>query len=63
MHGMCVYAYAATVPFIAIHTLQISPQKFGAIGLIPYVGTALGAIAAPYLGKMLSTKLFRHSVI
>ncbi|HLX54405.1 MAG TPA: MFS transporter, partial [Aquella sp.] len=63
MHGMCVYAYAATAPFIAIHTLNISPEKFGTIGLIPYVGTALGAIAAPYLSKKLSMKLLIKSSV
>ena len=49
--SMSVYVYAATVPFIAIHYLQVTPAHYGLIGLIPFIGTALGAMTSAQLSK------------
>ncbi len=54
--GMCIYIYVSLVPFIAIHNLGFSPQMFGVIGLIPFLGTALGSIFSARLSHRLSAK-------
>ena len=56
MTGMCVYSYAATAPFIAMHTLHISAEKFGILGLIPFLGTGLGSIVSAKYSAQLSAK-------
>lgn len=54
--GMCIYIYVSLVPFIAIHNLKISPEEFGVIGLIPFLGTALGSITSAQIAHLLSAK-------
>jgi MFS transporter, DHA1 family, multidrug resistance protein len=54
MSGMCVYIYIASVPFIAINNLGLSPQTYGMIGLIPFIGTALGSLVSARLSSFLS---------
>ncbi|OGT31543.1 MAG: hypothetical protein A3E87_00320 [Gammaproteobacteria bacterium RIFCSPHIGHO2_12_FULL_35_23] len=56
LSAMCIYGYAASAPFIAIHDLGISPEKFGIIGLIPFIGTGLGSLVSAHLSKTLSAK-------
>lgn len=56
LSGMCVYLYIASSPFIAINTLHLSPQAYGAIGLIPFVGTALGSLVSATLSSRFSVK-------
>lgn len=64
LSGVCVYVYVASAPFIAIDHLQLSPQTYGIIGLIPYLGTALGSIVSARLALLLSaTKLMRMGLI
>ena len=53
---MCIYIYSALAPFIAIHYLSVSPQKFGILGLIPYMGTAVGAIVSSRLTAVFSAE-------
>jgi DHA1 family bicyclomycin/chloramphenicol resistance-like MFS transporter len=54
LSAMCVYVYVASAPFIAINYLKIPPEKYGLIGLIPYLGTALGSIVSAQLSPVLS---------
>lgn len=54
LSGMCVYVYVASAPFIAINHLHLSPEKYGVIGLIPFIGTALGSIVSAQLSTVLS---------
>lgn len=54
--SMCIFIYAANAPFIAIHYLKISPAKYGVMGLIPFMGTALGSIFSACLSSILSAK-------
>jgi DHA1 family bicyclomycin/chloramphenicol resistance-like MFS transporter len=56
LSGMCVYIYAATMPFIAINYFKMTPQEYGLIGLIPYVGTALGSLISARLSATLNAK-------
>ena len=49
LSGMCVYLYVASAPFIAISYLHFSPEKYGIIGLIPFIGTALGSMVSARL--------------
>jgi DHA1 family bicyclomycin/chloramphenicol resistance-like MFS transporter len=56
LSGMCVYLYIASSPFIAIDTLGLSPQAYGAIGLIPFIGTALGSLVSVALASRFSAK-------
>ncbi len=53
--GLCIYVYVASAPLIAINYLHLSPEKYGTLGLIPYVGTALGSVVSARLAKVLST--------
>jgi DHA1 family bicyclomycin/chloramphenicol resistance-like MFS transporter len=53
---LCVYAYAASAPFIGIKYLHIAPETYGLLGLIPYVGTALGALVSGYLSHTHSAR-------
>lgn len=53
---MCIYTYAAGAPFIAIHQLGISAQRYGFIGLLPFLGTGLGSIVSAKLSHRLSAK-------
>ncbi|KTD57455.1 major facilitator superfamily transporter [Legionella santicrucis] len=53
LSGMCVYIYAATIPFIAVYYLNISPEKYGLLGLIPYIGTAFGSVISARLSSIL----------
>jgi DHA1 family bicyclomycin/chloramphenicol resistance-like MFS transporter len=55
LSGGCVYLYVASSPFIAINTLQLSPQAYGLIGLIPFLGTALGSVISARLYASFST--------
>lgn len=52
LSGMCVYLYVASAPFIAITYLHFSPEKYGIIGLIPFIGTALGSIVSARLAAI-----------
>ena len=54
--SMSVYIYASTAPFIAIHNLHVPPARYGLIGLIPYIGTAVGAIVSAQLAKSWAAK-------
>jgi|JI10StandDraft_1071094.scaffolds.fasta_scaffold81936_2 DHA1 family bicyclomycin/chloramphenicol resistance-like MFS transporter len=56
LSGMCVYVYVASAPFIAINRLGLSPQGYGLIGLIPFLGTALGSIVSAQLSSRFSAK-------
>ncbi len=56
LSGMCVYLYIASSPFIAINTLHLSPQVYGAIGLIPFIGTGLGSLISAWLSMRFSVK-------
>lgn len=56
LSGMCVYLYIASSPFIAINTLHLSPQAYGAVGLIPFVGTAFGALISAWLSSKFPVK-------
>lgn len=56
LSGMCVYIYAASAPLIAINYLKISPDKYGLLGLIPYIGTALGSMTSVRLSSLLKPK-------
>lgn len=56
LSGMCVYIYAASAPLIAINYLKISPDKYGLLGLIPYIGTALGSMTSVRLSALLKPK-------
>ncbi len=49
--AMTIYIFSAASPIIAIHTLGLSAQTFGFIGLIPFIGTGLGAITSSYFAK------------
>lgn len=57
LSGMCVYLYVASAPFIAINYLHLSPQTYGLIGLIPFIGTALGSIVSAQLSSRFAAKL------
>ncbi len=64
LSGVCVYLYVASSPFIAITYLQLSPQSYGLVGLIPFLGTALGSIVSAPLSSILSAKsLMRAGLI
>ncbi len=56
LSGMCVYIYAATAPLIAINYLKISPSTYGLLGLIPFIGTALGSMTSVRLSTVLEPK-------
>lgn len=56
LSGMCVYLYTASSPFIAINYLHLSPQAYGAIGLLPFIGTALGSLISARLSSRFSVK-------
>lgn len=58
LNTMGIYVYAASAPFIAIHNLGYSPQFFGIVGLIPFIGTALGSITSAKLSGTFSPKYF-----
>ncbi len=49
--AMTIYIFSAASPIIAIHELKLNAQTFGLIGLIPYIGTGLGALTSSYLSK------------
>ncbi|HVV69256.1 MAG TPA: multidrug effflux MFS transporter [Gammaproteobacteria bacterium] len=57
LSGMCVYLYVASSPFIAINDLHLTPQFYGLIGLIPFVGTALGSIVSAQLASRFSVRI------
>ncbi|MET3107345.1 DHA1 family bicyclomycin/chloramphenicol resistance-like MFS transporter [Oxalobacteraceae bacterium GrIS 2.11] len=60
LSGVCVYIYIASSPFIAINYLKQSPQYYGLIGLIPYLGTASGSMVSARLTSLFSaTALMR----
>lgn len=64
LSSMCVYIYVASAPFVAIDYLKISPQAYGLIGLIPFMGTALGSLISVRLSLLLSaTALMRTGLI
>ncbi len=64
LSGVCVYIYVASSPFIAINYLQLSPQTYGLVGLIPFLGTALGSVVSARLSSKLSaTSLMRIGLI
>jgi DHA1 family bicyclomycin/chloramphenicol resistance-like MFS transporter len=64
LSGMCVYLYVASAPFIAINYLKMTPEKYGVIGLIPFIGTALGSIVSARLSSIFSvTTLMRAGLI
>lgn len=64
LSGGCVYLYVACSPFIAINYLHLSPQTYGLIGLIPFLGTALGSLVSARLSHLLSaTALMRTGLI
>jgi MFS transporter, DHA1 family, multidrug resistance protein len=64
LSGMCVYIFIASAPFIAIDDLRLSPQTYGLIGLIPFIGTALGSLVSARLSSFLSvTMLMRAGLI
>jgi DHA1 family bicyclomycin/chloramphenicol resistance-like MFS transporter len=64
LSGVCVYLYVASSPFIAINYLQLSPQTYGTIGLIPFLGTALGSVVSARLSSRFSaTSLMRAGLI
>ena len=50
----CIYAFSASAPLLAIHQLGISAQSYGFIGLIPFIGTALGSIVSAQLSAKFS---------
>ncbi len=54
--GMCVYIYAASAPLIAINYLKISPDTYGLLGLIPYIGTAFGSMTSVRLSSIFKPK-------
>lgn len=56
LSGMCVYLFIASAPFIAIDYLGLSPQTYGLVGLIPFIGTALGSIVSAQLSAKFSAK-------
>ncbi len=56
LSGMCVYLYIASSPFIAINTLHLSPATYGTIGLIPFIGTALGSLVSAKFSSRFSVK-------
>ena len=55
LSGMCIYLYVASSPLIAINHLQLSPQTYGLVGLIPFFGTALGSLVSARLSTLFST--------
>lgn len=64
LSGVCVYIYVASSPFIAINYLKLSPQTYGLVGLIPFLGTALGSVVSARLSSKLSaTSLMRIGLI
>ncbi|HLD16965.1 MAG TPA: multidrug effflux MFS transporter [Coxiellaceae bacterium] len=40
----CIYVFGAEGPYIGIRLLGISPAKYGLLGLIPFIGTLIGAL-------------------
>jgi DHA1 family bicyclomycin/chloramphenicol resistance-like MFS transporter len=44
LSGACLYIFSAEGPFIGIHLLGYSPSFYGLIGLVPYIGTIIGAL-------------------
>jgi DHA1 family bicyclomycin/chloramphenicol resistance-like MFS transporter len=54
--GNCIYLYIATTPFIAINQLYLSPEAYGIVGLLPFIGTALGSFLSVKLAATLSIK-------
>lgn len=56
LNTMCIYVFAGSVPLIAIRYLGIAPATYGIIGLIPFIGTALGSITSGHLSKRYSAE-------
>ena len=54
--SMCIYVYATAAPFVAINYLDISAEKFGFLGLIPFIGTGLGAVVSAKLSQKRSAQ-------
>ena len=64
LSSMCVYLYVACAPFIAISYLHMSPEKYGIVGFIPFIGTALGSIVSVRLVSLFSvTQLIKSGFI
>lgn len=64
LSGMCMYMFVASAPFIAIDTLKITPEQYGVIGLIPFIGTALGSfISAKFSTTFSVTMMMRVGFI
>jgi MFS family permease len=61
LSGMCVYMYVASSPFIAIDFLKLTPQGYGVIGLIPFIGTALGSFVSSKLANKCSIQTLMFS--
>lgn len=55
--SMCIYVYAASAPLIAISYLHFSTSTFGLLGLIPFIGTGLGALTSAKLSQRFSSKI------
>lgn len=47
----CTYLFVADSPFIGIHYLGLSPSKYGLLGMIPFIGTLIGAFVSVKLSK------------
>ncbi len=54
--GGVIYIFAAEAPYIAINQLKISPNLFGVLNLIPFVGLFLGGIFSSRLSSKFSPK-------
>lgn len=53
---LCIYAFTASAPLLAIHRLGISAQAYGFVGLIPFIGTALGSMTSARLSSKCSAR-------
>jgi MFS family permease len=56
LSGTCVYLYIASSPFIAINILGVSPQMYGTVGFVPFIGTAFGSVVSAKLSSQYSAK-------
>jgi len=61
---LCIYAFTASAPIIAIRYLGLSSETYGFVGLIPFIGTACGSLVSARLAcRFKATQLIKLGYI
>ena len=59
----CVFIFSAEGPYIGIHLLGFTPSMYGLIGLLPYLGTLIGAFIVIKTTHIEPRKMLKASLI